>query len=209
MGTRASHPLLATTRGRLLERLRRPQTVQRLASALGLTGNAVRSHLAVLVRDGFVALGPLQRTGARRPSRTYVLAPTMAPLICQGYVPFVASLLAVLSSRMPKASLDDALRRTGRAMAGRRRAGSLKARVEAAAALLDDIGGATQVTVRRNGATTYVIEGGACPLEAAVRAYPGVCGAVEELVSAMTGAVAREHCRRGAVPPQCLVEVKG
>jgi predicted ArsR family transcriptional regulator len=205
---RTRNPLLATTRARVLEALRRPQTVEQLATALGLTGNAVRSHLADLVRDGFVHPGPLRRT-ARRPSRTYVLAPSMLPLICQGYVPFVASLMAVLSTRMPKASLDDALRRTGRAMAGRRRAGSLKARVEAAAALLDDIGGATQVTVRRNGATTYVIEGAACPLEAAVRAYPGVCGAVEELVSAMTGSTAREHCRRDAVPPQCVVEVKG
>jgi predicted ArsR family transcriptional regulator len=76
---------LASAKGRVLERLRRaPQTVDELASSLGVTRNAVRSHLIALERDGVVRLSGVRR-GARRPSYTYRLAPGAETLFCQGY----------------------------------------------------------------------------------------------------------------------------
>ena len=79
--------LLESPKGRVLDRLRHaPQTVEQLASSLGVTGNAVRSHLAALEGEGLIRRGDPRRT-ARRPSRTYRLAPGTETLFCQGGTP--------------------------------------------------------------------------------------------------------------------------
>src|SRR5688500_1236981 len=65
--------LLTSLKGRILDRLRHaPQTVDQLATSLGVTGNAVRRHLAALESDGLVRRGDPQKT-TRRPSHTYRL----------------------------------------------------------------------------------------------------------------------------------------
>ena len=53
----------------------------------------------------------------------------------------------------------------------------------------------------------FVIRGYGCPLSAAVCAEPNVCAAVEELVSAVAGAPAREHCDRSGERPRCCFEI--
>ena len=55
---------LTSTRGRLIALLRRDtRTVDDLASALNLTDNAVRAHLAALERDGIVRQCGVRRDG--------------------------------------------------------------------------------------------------------------------------------------------------
>ena len=115
--------LLASTRGKLLDRLRRaPQTVEELAVALGITDNGVRAHLAVLEQDGLVRRGGLRPT-ARRPSQTYRLASGAEALFCHGYVPFFGELLNVLAHKMPRPELEATVRSVGERLGRVRRRG--------------------------------------------------------------------------------------
>jgi predicted ArsR family transcriptional regulator len=198
---------MATTRGKVLDRLRRaPQTVDELASGLGITGNAVRSHLAALEKDGLVARGGLRRS-ARRPSHTYRLAPGVESLFCQAYIPFLDQLLHVLARKLPRPQLDEAVRAVGQRLAAPRSTAPLAARVDAAAALLDEMGGITEVKRQGNGGGTFTIHGLSCPLGAVVRSHPVVCTAVESLVAEMTRAHARQRCHHTADAPRCLIEI--
>jgi predicted ArsR family transcriptional regulator len=199
--------LLASPRGRVLDRLRQaPQTVEQLASSLGVTGNAVRAHLAALEREGLVRRGDPRRT-TRRPSRTYRLAPGVETLFCQAYIPYLDQLLRVLGGSLPSRELEAWVRAVGRRLAGPRASGPLSARVAAAAALLDEMGGVTEVKTRGNGGVTYVIHGSVCPLDAVVRSHPAVCDSIESLVAEVTRARSRQTCHRAGDQPHCLIEV--
>jgi predicted ArsR family transcriptional regulator len=198
---------LATTRGKVLDRLRRaPQTVDELARGLGLTGNAVRSHVAVLEQDGLVRRSGL-RASARRPSHTYRLAAAVETLFCQAYVPFLDEFLRVLARKVPRPGLDAVVRSAGRQMAPVHATGPLAARVHEAAAFLEELGGITEVKRHDNGGTSFAIHGLSCPLGAVVRAHPVVCTAVESLVEEMTQARAHQRCQHTAGAPRCLIEV--
>src|ERR671923_249009 len=73
--TRWDQRFWASTRGRLILLLRRgSRTVNELAGALGLTDNAVRTHLTTLERDGLVYPSGT-RPGTRKPNITYDLTP--------------------------------------------------------------------------------------------------------------------------------------
>src|SRR5690348_6693239 len=79
--------------GRVAELLRQGErTVEELATALALTGNAVRMHLARLERDGIV-----ERAGARagvgRPSALYRLSAEGELRFSHAYVPLLTKLL--------------------------------------------------------------------------------------------------------------------
>ena len=198
---------LAGSKGAILDRLRRaPHTVDELADALGITGNAVRLHLAALDRDGFVRPGGIRKT-ARRPSRTYRLAPGGESLFCQGYAPFLDQVLHAMRATFSAEEIDRVLEAVGRRLAGGRANGALPARVQAAASVLDELGGVTKVTRRANGVVTFTIRGLSCPLDNIARNHDDACRAVETMVAEMTGAPAAQRCERGADPPQCVIEV--
>jgi predicted ArsR family transcriptional regulator len=201
-------PFLATTKGRLLELLRgAPATVEELSSGLGITGPAVRAHLESLEGDGFVRPGPPRRTSARRPSRTYVLAPGAESLFCQGTVPFLERILDALGGTLDENDVERIVRAAGRSLAGRRASGSLAARVAAAAEVLDGLGGRIEVRTRRNGAITYEIVGLSCPLGAVARAHPAVGTALQSRVAETVGVPARQRCAQVDEQPHCLFEV--
>ena len=64
---------MSTTRGQVVLLLRRARsTVDELALALGLTDNAVRSHLTSLERDGLVAQSGVRKS-ERKPANVYEL----------------------------------------------------------------------------------------------------------------------------------------
>jgi predicted ArsR family transcriptional regulator len=145
-------------------------------------------------------------TGRRR-SHTYRLSPGAETIFCQAYVPFLDQLLHVLADTMSPGRLDDLIRTVGRRLAPSRGAEPLAARVHAAAAFLEDLGGITEVKTRPNGGVVYVIHGLSCPLEAVVRSHPGICVAIQGLVAQMTRAHAQEKCHRLADQLHCLIEV--
>src|SRR5829696_3091383 len=102
ISSRKSEPLKGTRR-LILDLLRRsPLTANEVADALGLTHNAVRTHLTALRHEGLVREGGFRQSGTR-PAVVYELAPRADSIFSRAYVPFVAELLRVLAERMSKA----------------------------------------------------------------------------------------------------------
>jgi DeoR family suf operon transcriptional repressor len=205
------HPIwsprfFASTRGRIVDLLRRTRrTVDELAQALELTGNAVRSQLASLERDGVVRPHGL-RKGGGKPSVTYELAPEIEPMLSKAYRPLFGALLESLAATLPKAQLVTLLRDAGRRLARELPPlrGEPAARAAAASAVLNDLGGLTVVD-QSSGAS--VIRSDGCPLSALVLKRPELCKAVEVMVAELVGAPVRESCDRRGDRPRCRFEV--
>lgn len=189
------HRLGETTAGRILALLRRGgMTVDDLAAALGLSGNAIRPQLAVLERDGLVQRVGYRR-GASRPARIYALSRDADLLFSSAYAPVLTELLQVLDSRLGGEELDRVMREVGgRLMAGRPRpTGDTTARAEAASELLNSLGGMARVE-RENG--SLLIRSDGCPLAAATQRHPEACNAVESLLREFTGLQVTKCCDR-------------
>ncbi|HET6778746.1 MAG TPA: helix-turn-helix domain-containing protein [Gemmatimonadales bacterium] len=194
------------TRGRLIALLRRsPQTVEELASALGVTDNAVRAQLASLERDGMVRQHGLRR-GSGKPSFSYSLQPEFEPTLSRAYIPMLIRLLRGMGDRLPAHQVADLLNKVGEDWAGElpRVAGDLKSKVAAASNLLNQLGGVTEIEHEDR---CLVIRGYSCPLALAVRQNRGVCIAVQALLSRYIGENVVEHCDREGERVHCRFEV--
>ncbi|MFL5577436.1 MAG: helix-turn-helix transcriptional regulator [Gemmatimonadaceae bacterium] len=169
-------------------------TVDELAAALGLTGNAVRAHLARLERDGIVMRTGMRR-GVSRPAVEYGITPDAELVFSRAYAPVLAQLLRALAQQLRPDELDALLRDVGRALVSGRSAatGALRERAEAASALFNGLGGASQVETA-DGA--LLIRGFGCPLAAVSREHPEVCNAVESLLSAFIAVPVTTCCDR-------------
>jgi predicted ArsR family transcriptional regulator len=191
--------LLASTRGRVLSLLRwGPRTVSDLATALELTDNAVRLHLASLERDGLVAQEGVRR-GAGKPAYVYRLTAEADSLFPKAYAAVLSEVLGFVRDQQGRAGLEAFLRDVGR-RAGARAAATgptLRDRVDAAVALLGELGGLAEV---QEDADALVIRGFSCPLAAIVGANPEACALAEELVSGVVGTPVRECCDRVGTP---------
>jgi predicted ArsR family transcriptional regulator len=188
--------LLQSTRGKVLALLRRrARTVQELAEELGLTDNAVRSHLATLERDGLVRAVSSRRS-ARKPARVYALAPNVERRFSQAYPPFLLELMEILGHEMPRDQTDRLMRQVGANLAGERRipSGPASTRARAAAEVLEELGGSCEV-VEENG--KFVILGNGCPLSVVTRGHEEPCMALEAMLSTMLGSEVRERCSHG------------
>lgn len=173
---------------------REGMTVDELASALGLSGNAVRPQLALLERDGLVERVGLRR-GASRPAQVYALSRDADLLFSRAYIPVLMELLHVLDSRLERDEFDRLMREVGqRLMAGRPRPeGDLRQRAHAASELLNSLGGLARVEPQ-NG--TILIRSEGCPLSAATQRHPEACNAMESLLSEFTGLRVTKCCDR-------------
>lgn len=194
-----------TTRGRIVVLLRRDvKTVEELARALALTDNAVRSHLAMLERDGIVQQNGVRRgQGAGKPATLYALHPDAEPFFSRAYAPMLGALLEELGEQLPAERVDALLRAVGRRVATQapRTTGDLAARADAAAAALDTLGGIAHVE-RRDG--TLFVRSAGCPLSAAVHRHPELCQAMESLLAEVIGSPARSCCDHGDRPRCCF-----
>jgi len=204
--TRWNRKFYASTRGRIVGLLRRAAlTVDQIARDLRLTDNAVRAHLAALERDGLVEQDAPKRGSVGKPAHTYRVTDETDQLLSRAYVVVFARLLDVLAERMGHDELESLMQTVGTRLAAEysRPGGSRRERVNRGAALLEDLGGAT--VVEEEGRVLR-IRGFGCPLGAAVRRHPEVCGSVEMLLSEVVGAPVRERCEHGD-RPQCCFEV--
>jgi predicted ArsR family transcriptional regulator len=204
VSTRWDQRFFASTKGQVAALLRRGvATVEELARELGLTDNAVRSHLAALERDGLVAQSGVRR-GAGKPAYTYALTPDAERLFPKAYGALLSLMLDVLSERLPPDTLDDVLRDMGHRLAVGQApsTGDLRARVDGAVALLGELGGLAEVEERDGG---YVIVGCSCPLAAAVKDHPETCLLAEALLADVIGAPVRQTCDTQGL--QCRFEV--
>lgn len=196
-----------STRGRIVARLRNGQaTVEELATALSLTDNAIRQHLATLERDNLVKqAGNRRGPGAGKPALVYELNPEAEPMLSSAYAPVLAALVHTLAESLPAMQVRKLLRDTGRRLAaalGGRASGDLKARARVAADALTNLGGAVSLETQRG---TITLRGTACPLASAVSRNPQVCRAVESLVGEITGGEVTETCDRTGRPRCCFV----
>ncbi len=206
LGTR----FLDSTRGQMVALLRRgARTVDDLASALGLTNNAIRNHLSTLERDGIVRAEGVRRSpGAGKPAVVYELDPDAEPMFSNAYVPVLRTLVDVLVTQLPPDQATAMLRSVGHQLAadsGGRAPGDLAHRVTAAAAILTSLGGDVEI-IEADGELR--IRGCACPLAAAVADHPEVCHTVEALVSDIVGAPVVSTCDHGD-RPRCCFEISG
>ena len=196
-----------STAGQVVRTLRgRSLTVDEIATALGLSGGAVRAHLTTLERDGLVRQSGARR-GVSKPARTYSLTPEAELLFSRVYVPLLGELLRVLSTRMAPREFDATFREVGRRiMAGRPRPhGTLRQRAEAACALWNELGGMTSVRRERG---RYVIRSLVCPLSAVAHERPEACVAMQSLLSELIGAPVSNCCDQ-AEERRCCFELGG
>lgn len=197
------------TRGRLLALLREGAwTVDDLASRLGLTDNAVRFHLASLERDGSVRKdGSLRKPRAGKPADLFTLTADADEAFSRAYAPVLAACIAELRESMSAAQLIAFLKRVGKRLAQTMvpASGSLANRVAGASAILNGLGGITDV---EKSGKSYHIVGRACPLARAVEGDDCVCAAVSALVAEVVGADVTERCDRSG-RPKCRFEISG
>lgn len=209
MATPWDQQFFRSTRGRIVTLLRRSgRTVEDLAGELGLTNNGVRAHLATLERDGVVRQrGSVRRgSGGGKPAYVYELTPEAESLFPKAYGPVLRQLLDIMAERLGPGETEALLRAVGRRMADERTVpadSSVRVRLEAAAAVLDELGGLVELE-ERDGA--FVVRGYSCPVTDAVPGHPEVCRLVEALLTELVGVPVHQHCERGEVP-RCCFEV--
>ncbi|MEO8043271.1 MAG: ArsR family transcriptional regulator [Spartobacteria bacterium] len=204
---RYTRRLLQSTRGQIILLLReKSRTVAELAEAISLTDNAVRAHLATLERDGLVRQGG-ERAGFRKPHFSYELTAEADELFPKAYAPVLNDLLAVLKDDLGNRKIKAVLQRVGRQFAGANSPPDdlpLKARLEGALKIIENLGGQARVT-RENGKT--LIRGAGCPLAAVTAHHVEVCGMLETLLTQIIGHPVRQACERES-SPQCCFEVE-
>jgi predicted ArsR family transcriptional regulator len=201
--TRWNQRFFETTKGRILALLRRgSRTVDDLAVALGVTDNAVRTHLTDLERDGIVQQRGVRATGGK-PAYAYEVAPEAERLFTKAYIPVLTQLVGVMEERMTAADLEAVFREVGKRLATAKGAslGTLRSRAELAATVLTELGGIVDVEEKDG---TLMLRGFSCPLADAVRTHPAMCQAVESLVAELVGGPVQERCDRGARPRCCF-----
>ena len=192
-------------RGRIVTLLRRSgRTVEELARELDLTDNGVRAHLATLERDGLVwQRGSVRRSGGGKPAYVYELMPEAEELFPKAYEPVLEQLLSVLAERLGTEESEALLRAVGRRMAEGQAVPTdgVRARLEAGAAVLNELGGLAELEERDG---VLVIRGYSCPLTAVTPDHPEVCRLAETLLTELVGVPIQEHCDRGTKPRCCF-----
>jgi DeoR family suf operon transcriptional repressor len=203
----AMKDFLSATRRQIISSLQGgDRTVAELSAELGLTDNAVRSHLDSLQRQQLVVTSGL-RSGTRKPHTAYALTLQAKRIFFEGCEPLLNQLISVLSAQLKQPQFEKVLRECGRRMAqacsptgsGR----NLQERIEFALTALKTLGG--QAAVEQQ-AGKMVIRGAACPWAAVVANHPEVCLAAEALLGELTGVPVKEHCARDQ-SPHCVFQI--
>lgn len=193
--------LTGETQARLLGLLRRsPQTITSLASALGLTDNAVRLHVAALRRDGIIADVGTQRDTGGKPARLYGLTREGEELFPKAYAFVLGRLVEEIVRTQGRARAVELLRAVGAhaaAGAGARTAANPQQRLEAAAGVFRTLGSDAHVDQTTDG---WRVQAHGCPLSAVTAGHPEMCELGKALVEEVVGAPVTECCERGARP---------
>jgi predicted ArsR family transcriptional regulator len=113
--------------------------------------------------------------------------------------------LDVLSEGLGPKKSEALLRDVGRRIAEGRGGpdDGVRARLEEAVAVLNELGGLAELEERDGG---FIIRGYGCPLAAVTPGHSEVCRMAETLISELAGVPVHEHCDRGA-KPRCCFEV--
>lgn len=200
---------LGATRARLLELLRRSAApISDLAGALGITGNAVRGHVAALQRDGLVSEAGMAPSGGGKPAQLYTLTAEGEELFPKAYAVVLTQVIEALRARDGDEATAEFLSRVGRrAFAGTAAPDEpLADRVARGADALCTLGGDVEI-VRTEGG--WELRGFGCPLSAVVLREPEACGVAQGILEHVTHARVRECCDRSGERPRCAFRVEG
>jgi predicted ArsR family transcriptional regulator len=191
--------LTGETRAKLLHLLRRSrQTITALANAMHLTDNAVRTHIAVLERDGIVEQVGTQRDTGGKPARLYGLTGEGEELFPKAYALVLGELVEEIARVDGWERATALLRAVGRrAASGAAAPADREGRVAVAAAALRSLGGDVEVQRTKDG---YTLQGYGCPLSAVTAKHPQVCALARALVEEITGEPVTECCERNGRP---------
>jgi DeoR family suf operon transcriptional repressor len=198
--------LLAGTRGRLLAELRRsPATVNALTERLGISANAVRSHLTALERDGIVVLEPLQKQRVGKPAYQYRLTSEALSLTPKAYDTMLGVILSAAREDagmdVYKAILESAADRL--AGPAPRQEANFEARLAETKELLASIG--ADIEVERKG-NKLRMRGADCPLASMVATHPELCSVLAGVISRRLGIAVNDCCDRSQTLPRCCFE---
>lgn len=198
---------LETTRGQIVALLRtHAMTVEELASEVGLTDNAIRNHLSALERDGIVRQEGVRRSaGAGKPAVLFELRPHVDPLFSRAYAPVLSSVMDTIINTLPAEQtqqlLDDLGHRLAASVGGHAK-GDVATRIQAAADVLNALGGHVRVH-EVDGVPR--IQGSGCALSSVVCKHPELCEAMCTMVADISGTSARMECQHGERPQCCFV----
>jgi predicted ArsR family transcriptional regulator len=205
--TRWDKRFWSSTRGRLIMLMRsNDRTVKELATALGISTNAVRTHLDRLERDGLVHPSGT-RPSTRKPNITYGLTPEAERLFPKMYVPVLRKLLDVLTDRLPARKRDEIFRTAGQRLAidyrSAIKAAKFEKRVSEAIAVLGEGGGACE-SEKNNG--NLIVRCHDCPLALAAVGHPEVCRLMESMLTGLLDVPVKQRCKPDPTP-QCVFEI--
>ncbi len=206
--TKFGQAFFESTRGRIVSLLRRgASTVEELSQELGLTDNAVRSHLATLERDDLIKRSGVI-PGSRKPHYAYQLTNEARHLFPKAYHALFNQLLTVLKLRLAPDEMHDILKEVAKGLAAdqvpKRSDESIESRTERAVAVMEELGG---IAIPEKVDDKLLLQSGSgCPFSDSVAQHPEVCRLAETLLSEITGLDVREHCQRGE-SMRCAFEI--
>lgn len=195
--------LIGETQAKILGLLRRaPQPIASLAGALGVTDNAVRTHIADLRREGFVADVGARRDTGGKPARLYGLTKEGEELFPKAYALVLGELVREIAETQGRDRVAALLDRVGRRLAAEQTAsGPTPARVVAAAAALRQLGADLDVQRVAGG---WRLQGHGCPLSAVTASHPDVCALAQTIIRTITERPVEECCdRSNPERPRC------
>ena len=177
----------ARSRDRILELLLKseePLTVQRLASALGISRNAAHQHVAAMEREGLVEPASAVRT-AGRPSRGFRLSAKGKGTFPRQYSLLAKQLLTELSQYLGPDELHRAMQRIGKSLADSIAATTGPNADEAMiAGLMRELGYESKVV---NGSAGPEIEAHNCVFHDLAIADPAICEVDLALLKSLSG----------------------
>ena len=197
--------LLAGSRGRIVAELRRaPATINELSERLGLSANALRSHLAGLERDHLVVTEPVPAAGVGKPPLRYRLTQQVSSLTPKAYDAVLDVLLTVARERVGPQRYGQILHDAAQRIAGERPIEeSFDARLADTRKLLAALG--ADVHVQRTGNRVRLL-GTDCPLSSVVGSHPELCALLADVIGKRLGVAVAHCCDRSASLPRCCFE---
>lgn len=201
----ATNRFLVSTRGRILTRLlREPATVAELAEAFGISPNAARQHVTGLERDGYVERFRTRPTTSK-PAAVYRPTPEGQALFPKAYAPVLEAVVAEYAEahggeRGMAAFLQDVGHRLGRLHEPPKDA-TREERIDAAVALLADLGGVLEVGEADDGVVW--LDGHGCPLSGVVKRHPEFCTMIAVMLREMIALPVEQCCRNEERNPSC------
>jgi predicted ArsR family transcriptional regulator len=175
-----------------------------MAGTLGVTGNAIRAQLALLLREGLVEVKG-EAKGSRRPAGVYGIRAGADIGSAKAYPVILSQLVRVLADRMPPKQFEAVMKDVGRGMASAvaRPTGSARERVAGAVKILQSLGSIAKVS---DEGKMVVIMGSGCPISRIVEADIRSCEIIESFLAGFTGLPVTERCDHGE-RPNCRFEI--